>query len=107
MTVYRIQHKTDKYRGPYCIKYINNRPDIVERLHKAHGNSKFHPSPFEEFHRSPYFGEFCGFASASDLLRWFKGFIPDLLRAGFEIVRLNNITVTAYGKYQVLFRWED
>jgi len=107
MVVYRIQHKTDRHKGAYYVRYINNRPDIVKKLHEAHGNSKFHPSPFQEFSRPTNQYEFCGFASASGLLKWFKGFIPDLLRAGFEIVRLNNVTITAYGEYQVLFRWED
>ncbi len=45
--------------------------------------------------------EYCGCASAVDLLRWFKGFIPDLLRAGYEIVTLRDVTITAVGKYQV------
>ncbi len=108
--VYRIQSKQDRTRGAYDVgRELPVRPDVVERMHDAHGFSddKTHLSPYQEFSRSMEYNEHCGCATAADLLRWFKGFIPDLLRAGYEIVALCDVEITAVGKYQVLFKWED
>lgn len=108
--VYRIQSRQDRTRGCYDVGHILDvRPDVVERMHDTHGYGKDdeHPSPYQEFMRDPRYGEFSGCATAADLLRWFKGFIPDLLRAGYEIVALRNVTITAVGEYQVLFTFND
>ena len=109
MTVYRIQSKQDRMHGAYCVEHRYDRPDVVKRLHNTHdfGSDKNHPSPYEDCNHRIQRNEFSGCASAASLLRWFKGFIPDLLRAGYEIVALRNVTVIAVGKYQVLFKWND
>lgn len=99
MTVYRIQNKQDRTRGAYSytpLLYTMHRPD--------------QPTPLDDVgieREAKWQEEFCACKSAVSLLRWFKGFIPDLLRAGYEIVALTNVTVTAIGEYQVLFRWND
>ena len=109
--VYRIQSKQDRTRGVYEVGRWKNRPDIVEQLHDAHGfgDDKKHPSPYGDIGigRDARHGEYAGCPSAASLLRWFRGFIPDLLRAGYEIVALRNVTITAVGEYQVLFKWDD
>lgn len=107
--VYRIQSKQNRTRGAYRV-HVSGTPEteIVRRLHAKHcdyHNGGKHPNPKNDIGRSIKQNEFCGFATATSLLRWFKGFIPDLLRAGYEIVVLDNVTVTAIGEYQVLFRW--
>ena len=68
-----------------------------------------HPDAMEDIgiERDLELNEFHGCATAAALLRWFKGFIPDLLRAGYEIVALHDVEVTAVGEYQVLFKWES
>lgn len=98
MTVYRIQSKQDRTRGAY------NHTPLLYTMHRPD-----QPTPFDDvgIGRFVEWGEFCGCLSATSLLRWFKGFIPDLLRAGYEIVALHNVTITAIGEYQVLFKWND
>ena len=113
MTVYRIQSKQDRTRGAYDVggRTSGNRPDVVQRMHAAHGSweDAEHPTARQDIGINRYVGhgEYCGCPSAASLLRWFKGFIPDLLQAGYEIVALRNVTVTAVGEYQVLFKWND
>jgi len=112
MTVYRIQSKQDRTRGAYRSHTRNEpQPDVVHRLHREHSDYHCggkHPSPKNDINRDIIEGkEHCGCPSAASLLRWFRGFIPDLLRAGYEIVALRNVTVTAVGEYQVLFKWGD
>ena len=110
MTVYRIQSKQDRTRGAYDVGHILDvRPDVVQQMHDAHGDweNVEHPSPYQDIGRGARYGEFHGCPSAAALLRWFRGFIPDLLRAGYEIVALRNVMITAVGKYQVLFKWND
>lgn len=98
-TVYRIQSKQDRTCGAYCytpLLYTMHRPD--------------QPTPLDDVgikREAKRREEFCGCASAVSLLRWFRGFIPDLLRAGYEIVALHDVTITAVGEYQVLFKWND
>jgi len=67
------------------------------------------PTPLDDMgiEREVEQNEYCGCSSAADLLRWFKGFIPDLLRAGYEIAALNDVTITAVGEFQVLFTFND
>ncbi|KKN21077.1 hypothetical protein LCGC14_0929030 [marine sediment metagenome] len=105
--VYRIQSKQDRTRGAYRSHvYGDDLPDIVHRMRNTHHDYQCggkHPTPLADTKRYIYKHEFCGFNSAADLLRWFKGFIPDLLRAGYEIVALRDVTVTAVGEFQVLF----
>ena len=106
--VYRIQSKQDRTRGAYRPHIFGElNPEVVSRLHEEHGygNDGKHPSPHEDIDisRDGKSGEHSGCATAADLLRWFKGFIPDLLRAGYEIVALRDVTVTAVGEFQVLF----
>ncbi len=106
--VYRIQNKQDRTHGPYDVSLkMGIRPDVVARLHDAHGTDSEHPSPHKDIGRSIEKNEYCGFATAVGLLSWFRGFIPGLLRAEFEIVALNNVTITAVGGYQVVFKWND
>jgi len=110
--VYRIQSKQDRTQGAYDVGHILDvRPDIVQRMHDAHGdwNDVKHPTARQDIgiNRFVELGEYSGFDSAATLLRWFKGFIPDLLRAGYEIVALHNVTITAIGEFQVLFTFND
>jgi hypothetical protein len=101
-TVYRIQSKANKEAGAYSVWPC----PISDKMAKAHNGNITHPQPKYDkgIERSIQVArEHCGCETAEDLLRWFKGFIPDLLRAGFEIVKLTNVTITAYGSYQVLF----
>jgi len=113
MTVYRIQSKQDRTRGAYDIggRMSGVRPDVVSRMHDAHGdwNDAKHPIALQDIgiKRDVRLGEYHGFSSAAFLLQWFRGFIPDLLRAGYEIVVLCDVTITAVGEYQVLFKWND
>ncbi|MCK5615779.1 hypothetical protein KAR91_78675 [Candidatus Pacearchaeota archaeon] len=114
MIVYRIQSKQNRTRGAYDVGHkLGVRPDVIENMHEAHGfaprhdNIDTHPPPHEDIGRWMKSDEHCGCPSAASLLRWFRGFIPDLLRAGYEIVALCDVTITAVGKYQVLFKWND
>ncbi|KKL19863.1 hypothetical protein LCGC14_2461160 [marine sediment metagenome] len=110
-TVYRIQSKQDRTRGAYDVGgELAVRSDVVKQMHDAHGKhseGNIHPSPYYDIKRPTKRNEYCGCSSAAALLRWFKGFIPDLLRAGYEIVALSNVEITAVGEYQVLFKWRD
>ena len=110
MTVYRIQSKQDRTRGAYR-SHTRNEPnsDVLCQLLEAHSSytDPEHPIPFDDVGRQVNTDEHCGCPSAVSLLRWFRGFIPDLLRAGYEIVALRNVTVTAVGEYQVLFKWDE
>ena len=110
MIVYRIQSKQNRTRGAYSTHPNQSYHKIVNNMAEQHRECSQHPSPafdagigFHSFDCTQY----CGFDSAASLLRWFKGFIPDLLRAGYEIVALHDVTITAVGKYQVLFKWND
>jgi len=112
MIVYRIQSKQDRTRGCYDIGHVLDvRPDVIYRMHEAHGDwtDKKHPTSCQDVGIERYckYNEYHGFNSAAALLRWFRGFIPDLLRAGYEIVALHNVTITAVGEYQVLFKFND
>jgi len=97
-TVYRIQSKQDRTCGAY---------DYTPMLYATF----IHPVPTPEedigIEREPHGYEYHGCLSAAALLRWFKNWIPDLLRAGYEIVALHDVTITAVGEYQVLFKWND
>lgn len=111
-TVYRIQSKQNRNRGAYRSHIrFDNEPDAVKRLLKEHNSwdDPKHPPPSKDIGivREIEIDEHCGFDSAAALLRWFRGFIPDLLRAGYEIVALHNIKITSVGVCQVLFTWED
>lgn len=110
MTVYRIQSRQDRTRGAYTSLTGGERClPIVKRMMREHNNDQCgHPIPHHDkgiTGRESF--EYCGCASAISLLQWFKGFIPDLLRAGYEIVALHDVTITAVGEYQVLFKWND
>lgn len=110
--VYRIQLKQDRTRGAYDVGHkLNIRPDIVQQMHDAHGdwNDAEHPTVSQDMGIKRYMehDEYTGCISAADLLRWFRGFIPDLLQAGYEIVALHDVEITAVGEYQVLFKWKD
>lgn len=112
--IYRIQSKINRERGPYhSHKLGESYSAAVKRLLKEHGdwNDLEHATPEKDkgIDRELHSDEHCGFDYAAKLLQWFKGFIPDLLRAGYEIVALYNdsITVTAVGKRQVLFTWKS
>ena len=107
--VYRIQSKQDRTRGAYNshTKHFQHA-DVVNRMTREHDNDQHdkHPAPHRDVGitvRNP--NEFCGCATAADLLRWFKGLIPHLLRVGYEIVALHDVTIMAVGEYQVLFRF--
>jgi len=109
--VYRIQSKQDRTRGAYRPHiYGDEKPTVVCDLEYAHGydgDIEHHPTPSQDVKRCIEKHEHCGCSSAASLLRWFRGFIPDLLRAGYEIVALRNVTITAVGEYQVLFKWDE
>ena len=111
MTIYRIQSKQDRTRGAYHPhRKLDVKPDVVKRMEQTHcGYQDGHPTSKSDAGIDRYINqyEYCGFNSAASLLRWFRGFIPDLLRAGYEIVALHDVTITAVGEYQVLFKWND
>lgn len=94
MIVYRIQSKQDRTRGAYKYGPLTRWDNET-------------PTALEDIGRSPKRDEYHGCLSAAQLLRWFRVFIPELLCAGYEIVALKNVTITAIGKYQVLFTWND
>ena len=99
MTVYRIQSRQDRTRGAYTCK-----------LFLCTNGRGLQPHPYEDIgiERNPESNEFCGFLSAVDLLRWFGSSIVKILREyECEIVALRNVTITAVGEYQVLFKWND
>jgi len=107
--VYRIQSKQNRTRGAYhAHRKLDVDPNVVKRMCRCHAESNKHLSPyFSSIGRDLRPNEFCGCESAAALLRWFKGFIPNLLRAGYEIVALRDVTITAVGEYQVLFTFND
>ena len=112
MIVYRIQSKQDRTRGSYhSAKYDVGDGSMIDQMHFEHSHSAnnidIHPAVYEDIKRDMKHNEYSGCATAADLLRWFKGFIPDLLQAGCEIVALRDVTITAVGEYQVLFKWND
>jgi len=111
MTVYRIQSKQDRTRGAYRTPHQQApQPDVLRRMYTAHMDYERggkHPEPKADIGRFIKSDEYCGFNSAADLLQWFRGFIPDLLQAGYEIVALRDVTITAIGEKQVLFKWND
>ena len=104
--VYRIQSRQDRTRGAYSM-LTKHEPysQIVDDMCYEHDMQQDnHPQPHNDKGIDKRNGnEYCGCATAADLLRWFKGFIPDLLRVGYEIVVLQDVTITAVGEYQVLF----
>ena len=108
-TVYRIQSRQDRTRGAYDVgRKLPIRPDVVKRMHDAHGDwdDDKHPTSRQDIgieRGAKWQKEYHGCVTAADLLRWFKGFRPDLLRAGYEIVALRDVTITAVGEFQVLF----
>jgi len=108
--VYRIQSKQDRTRGAYRTPHQQAPcPDVLYRMYAAHMDYERggkHPEPKADIGRRMESDEYCGFNSAADLLRWFRGFIPDLLRSGYEIVALRDVTITAIGEKQVLFKWK-
>ena len=99
MTVYRIQSKQNRTRGAYWIHPFINLNGTCPR-----------PVPTADIgiEREPEPHEYCGFDSAAALIRWFRGSILMLIRIdGCEIVALRNVTITAVGEYQVLFKWDN
>ena len=98
MTVYRIQSKQDRTCGAYHHRKVGT---FIHRRPRPPANRD------RGIERCPENNEYHGCQSAILLLYWFKQYIPDLLRAGYEIVALRNVTITAVGEYQVLFKWND
>lgn len=99
MVVYRIQSKQDRTRGAYWVHPFMSSKNECPR-----------PTPDQDkgIERDPTPDEYCGFNSAAALIRWFRGEILGLIYVdGCEIVALHNVTVTAIGEYQVLFRWKN
>ena len=110
MIVYRIQSKYDKKRGAYStlIKRAKYLPIISEMIDEHTADTDGHPMiHLDGIAHWRTSDDYCGCISAADLLRWFKGYIPHLLRAGYEIVALNNVKIVETGKHQVLFNWND
>jgi hypothetical protein len=99
VTVYRIQSKQDRTQGAY-----DNLSILCNKRNKYP-----QPLPCEDIgiERDVMPHEFCGFDSAVKLLQWFGGAISDMLRGGLEIVALHDVTITAVGEYQVLFKWDN
>ena len=95
--VYRIQSKQDRTRGAYWM-----HPSLSMRIN----NTSPRPTPNVDIgiKRDPMPDEYCGFASAAALIRWFRGSILELIyNSECEIVALQDVTITAVGEYQVLF----
>ena len=104
--VYRIQSKQDRTRGAYSsLTRSESCLDVVNRMCCKLIMKRPTPPNDNGINRHTEPNEHCGFNSAADLLRWFRGFIPDLLRVGYEIVALQDVTITAVGEYQVLFKF--
>ena len=110
MIVYRIQSKYDRKRGAYSTltKRAKYLPIIDKMIIEHTADTDGHPLIGWDgiIHRRTS-DDYCGCISATGLLRWFKGYIPHLLRAGYEIVTLDNVKIVAIGKHQLLFNWID
>lgn len=105
-TVYRIQFETDETIGAYSFW----QHPVCGRMSKAHNTCNDHPSPYQDIGMIGHDvkpDEYCGCETPAKLLKWFKGFIPNLLQAGFEIVKLTNVTITGRGEHQVLFEFAE
>lgn len=97
-TVYRMQNK--KGRGPYV------RSELPYTILMAHNLCPVHPNPYSDhgINRAPKKFERCGFLSLHYLLNWFsKEEVQALEARGFYITPVLG-TVTAVGKYQILFK---
>ena len=110
MTVYRIQSKQDRTRGAYC-SHIHGKAKsgiVYNMMHNHNQDTDGHPLLYQDnIAHQRISGDYCGCASAADLLRWFKGYIPALLRAGYEIVALNDVNIVEIGRHQLLFNWNN
>ena len=110
MTVYRIQSKYDRNRGAYSSLAAGEPylPIIDEMIIEHTADTDGHPLiGWDSITHQRTSNDYCGCKSAADLLRWFKGYIPHLLRAGYEIVAFNNVKIVAIGRHQLLFNWID
>lgn len=108
MTVYRIQHKETK-EGPYNGNLAYSKPYLIEMSdrHKASGDRHPHPRYDAPIGRGSNDEEFCGFNSMEQLQEWFTGDeLSELSGLGFEVVCLEDVTVTAIGDKQILFTLE-
>lgn len=107
--VYRIQSAQDRTRGAYSSVIIwQEYTETCNNMTDQHSGVQedIHPTPTEDtIGRHPQVDEYCGFATAADLLRWFRGWILLLLKDGYEIVVLDDVEITAIGEYQVLFKF--
>ena len=81
MKIYRVEHPLTG-DGPYrCWEYE------IPGLSAAHTGSESHPLPGRELQ----YNEYCGFASMTDLLTWFKGWEGQLIAAGFHIAEYETL----------------
>ena len=97
-TVYRMQNR--KGKGPYV------RSTLPWTILAAHNLCEQHPNPFSDhgINRACERNERCGFLSLHYLLNWFnKEEVQALEARGFYITPVLG-TVTAVGKYQILFK---
>ena len=97
-TVYRIQNS--KGKGPYV------RSTLPWTILAAHNLCEQHPNPFSDhgINRECKRYERCGFLSLHYLLNWFSNEeVEELQKRGYWITPMLG-TVTAVGKYQILFK---
>jgi hypothetical protein len=107
-TVYRVQDKQGN--GAYCrnILYpIGFENEISDMVHRHDVERETHPTPSEDrgLWRPPQHEEKCGFISIASLKQWFsREEIIMLAAAGFQVVKIKNVEITAIGRKQVLFK---
>ena len=103
MKVYRIQFTEDCEVGAYTANF----PVCCEMANEHSNDPNYHPAPINDTGIDRFINpdEYCGFTEPAQLLKWFRGYIPQLLQSGFEIVCLTNVTITAIGEYQCLFEF--
>ncbi len=113
-TIYRVENKNGD--GPYWSSRKNMGMDVetdIEMLtHNFDENTNKWPNLCHDkgLNRSssiPNDGEFCGFISMAQLIRWFRPKLLDgLLKAGYSIVCIDG-EIVAQSKKQVIFIRKD
>lgn len=98
-TVYRLEN--DKNIGPY-----QSPPEYEEwysDMMREHMNNA-HPNKWEDFSKGHEDEYVYGFSSLEGVKSWFKGYLPQLLKAGFKIMTYNsNDVLIGESKLQLVF----
>lgn len=98
MNVLRIQNEHSS--GPYV-----NGP--MELYHQINVELDHRPPPESDngIDRFPNKDEYCGFENQKQLDNWFDDYGLELLESyGYFVVELSDVTITAFGEFQVLYK---